>query len=150
MNRYEKREANREKLRTCLHGEGLYLYENTSSGDLYLPKPLPGGQTVVAPKKQFEGDNYYMKLVGSGLKIVQVIRSPEAHESLFNEEVAMNDKLILDQPNTITNEGQVEHVVKKAAKVQPINDNHAHKPQQVQPQVLINEDPISGVDILLG
>jgi hypothetical protein len=149
MNRYEKREANREKLRVSLHGQGLYLYENTLSGDFYLPKPTPTGQTVIKPGKQFEGDDYYMKLVGTGLKVVKIVRSPEVEEALFNEEVAMSEKLILDQPAIITNEGQVEHVVKKAAKVQPINDNHAQKPQ-AQPETLIVEDPIEGVDILLG
>ena len=61
----------------------------------------------------------------------------------------MNEKmLILDQPDTVTNHGKVEHflVVGNSA-VQPMNDSIDSSPKA---DVLLNESPLDGLEIILG
>jgi hypothetical protein len=50
------------------------------------------------------------------------------------------EKLILDQPDTVTDEGKVEHVVSKKKK--KLNETKSTGEQQ--PDVLLNEGPIEG------
>jgi hypothetical protein len=56
-------------------------------------------------------------------------------------------KLILDQPDKVTHQGTVEHVVVDAPKALNEAAPTVKKPQE---DVLITEDPMDGVDILLG
>ena len=56
-------------------------------------------------------------------------------------------KLILDQPDTVTAKGTIEHVVDNAVPVQKINDSTNNKQQ---PDVLLNEGPIDGLEIIAG
>lgn len=61
----------------------------------------------------------------------------------------MENKLILDQPDMVTERGQVEHVVRQPqVPQQPLND--ATGDVQKQPEVLLTEDPLDGVEIILG
>ena len=62
----------------------------------------------------------------------------------------MNEqKLILDQPDLVTNQGKVEHVVAPNPKLQPIND--AVNPNGSKAQdVLLTEDPVEGLTIIRG
>ncbi len=56
----------------------------------------------------------------------------------------MEQKLILDQPNIVKQEGTIEHVL-------PVKQKPLHEgiPNEEKPDVLINEDPMSGVEIIL-
>lgn len=57
----------------------------------------------------------------------------------------MNDqKLILDQPATITEHGQVEQVAAKPSLGKPQKLNEGGAKTKPQPNVLINESPVSG------
>ena len=58
----------------------------------------------------------------------------------------MTDKLILDQPDQITNQGKIEHVVADNQKAL-IKENDASKNEE---NVLITENPIDGLEIILG
>jgi hypothetical protein len=55
--------------------------------------------------------------------------------------------LILDQPDTITSKGKIEHVVDNEHPVQPLNDSTASKPAV---DFLLNENPLDGVAITKG
>jgi len=126
-------------------GKGLFLYENNTAGTLMLPKQTKSGLKLVSavnPKVpgsgRFQGDNYFMSMVRDNtLRLISVLRSVEQEEAMSQE------KLILDQPATITPQGTVEHVVQN--------------PQQVvsevvgagqNPDVLLNENPMDDVEIL--
>lgn len=139
MNKYEKKAWQHEKLENDMHGEGLYLYENHSEADLTLPRPTKSGLRSVGPKSQFQGDNYYMQLVRNGhLRLIKELQSPE-QEKAIREGTTMEDKLILDQPETITEHGEVEHVMNTNTPVQKLHEDD----NQSQPDVLLNEDPVS-------
>jgi hypothetical protein len=139
FNKYEKKEVQLEQMANALHGEGLYLFQNNTNADLALPRPTKSGLRSVGPRQQFQGDNYYMQLVKGGfLRLIKEIQSP-AQQKAANE-APVQEKLILDQPDTVTHQGKVEHVVAKPAPAQKLNENKGG--QQTQPDVLLNEGPV--------
>ena len=145
FNKFEKKEVRAQMLQNALHGEGLYLYRNNTKADLTLPRPTRSGTRVVAAGKEFQGDNYYMQLVRQGmLRLVKEIQSPEQQNA---EEVKMEEKLILDQPDTITDKGKVEHVV--STPVKKLNEEKDGNKDK-QPEVLLNEGPVEGGFVIVG
>lgn len=154
LNRQEKREMQHEKLKNSMSGTGIYVYENNSDADLSLPKPTESGVRVIGPRKRFQGDSYFMSWVGSPmnlLKLVEVVVPQLTVEQIIKqkEENAMvEQKLILDQPDTITHGGKVEYVVGDDPTVKQLNDNA--EPAKKMPEVLLTEDPLDGVEIILG
>lgn len=139
LNKFESKQARETQLKQIYHGEGLYVYRNRTNGDLTLPKPTTHGIKVVRPNQEWEGDNYYMSLVPQEAVLVRVLITPtQERENLKMEE----QKLILDQPDMVTSDGQVEHVVTKKPQVL------SEAPVDSQTDILINEDPMDGVQIL--
>ena len=145
FNKYERKEVQQQHLAAALHGEGLYLFENNTKADLGLPRPTRSGIRSVGPKQQFQGDNYYMQMVKAGhLRLIKVLQTPEQERAAeLNEATMQEQKLILDQPDTITEQGKVEHVVPKTP-VRPMNEAG----NQPQPDVLLNESPDDGFVIV--
>jgi hypothetical protein len=134
FNKYERKQIRGEQIKTALHGEGLYLYENNSDADLTLPRPTASGLRKVVARGQFQGDNYYMQMVRTNdLKLIQTIQSPDQQKEA---NMSHEEKLILDQPDMITEQGKVEHVATDPP--QKLNEEDDSTPQ---PDVLINEDP---------
>lgn len=153
LNRLERREFQKQKLARDLAGSGLYIYENNTSGTLTLPKPTDSGKRIVAPKEQFQGDSYFMSLVkppNNLLKLVRVVTQdlPETQTQTLVESNMNEQKLILDQPDRVTSEGTVEQVVVKQQPVQKLNDSVEKK--QPPKEVLLTEDPMDGIEIILG
>jgi hypothetical protein len=146
FNRYEKKEVRAQMLENALHGEGMYLYRNNTNADLTLPRPTRSGIRSVGPGKEFQGDNYYMQLVKQGmLRLVKELQSPN-QQNVNESEVKMQEKLILDQPDTVTEQGKVEHVVSKPAK--KLNETQGEEGKQ--PEVLLNEGPVEGGFVIVG
>lgn len=148
LNRFEKREANADKLRHSMGGSGVYLYENITDADLTLPKPTPSGIRVVGPHKRFQGDSYFMSWVGSPMNLLKVIEViAPAITKKQETKMPTENKLILDQPDTVTEQGKVEFAV-PTQPVQQLNDSN--NPDVKSPEVLLTEDPLDGVEIILG
>jgi hypothetical protein len=140
FNKYEKKEIKAAQVAKALHGEGLYLFRNNTNADLTLPRPTKTGARIIGPKKEFQGDNYYMQLVKTGLlRLVKEIQSPEQQHAA--SEVQVEQKLILDQPDMITEQGKVEHVINKTP-AQKLQEQRAAQ-QGKQPDVLLNEGPVA-------
>lgn len=148
--RQEKKEIQKSKLLNNMTGSGIYIYENNTDGDLNLPKPTSSGVRMIGPRKRFQGDSYYMKWVGSPMNLLRLIEEVVPQNALNeNKENSMiENKLILDQPDTITSKGKVEHVVNDSTPVQAINDSN--DPDSKKPEILLNESPIDGLEIILG
>jgi hypothetical protein len=136
-NKFERQQLNREKLVQSLSGTGLYIYKNNSKGTLMLPKATSDGKRHIGVNETFQGDSYFMDFV-------------RRHELILVEDISerntMSEKLILDQPDQVTTVGKVEHVVQPEGK--PLNE--ASPPQTPQKDVLLTEDPLDGVEIILG
>lgn len=156
LNRYQRREVNAEKLKNNMGGTGVYIYENNTDGDLKLPKPTDSGLRMIGPRKRFQGDSYFMSWVGSPmnlLRLVEEVVPKKTHQEIQQQkqemlnEGNMQDKLILDQPDTITNNGKIERVVVQPNQI-PLND--VTDPAQKKPEVLLTEDPLDGMEIILG
>ena len=154
MNKYEKREMHAEKLKNAMSGTGIYIYENNTDGDLKLPKATDSGIRTIGPRKRFQGDSYYMSCVGNPMNLLRLVETvvPKMTSQQLREiqEKNMADKLILDQPDTITFEGKVEHVAAPALTPQPLPLNDAADPTLKANPVLLTEDPLDGVEIILG
>ena len=150
FNKYEKKEIRRTNIEKAMSGEGLYLYENNSDGDLTLPRPTKSGIRSVDARQQFQGDNYYMQLVRSGhLRFIKELQSPEEERAIVeNAENAENaeEKLILDQPDTITEHGKVEHVVDDTVPIQKLDESEDGQ----EPDVLLNEAPAEDGFVIVG
>lgn len=168
LSRYERRELHAEKKKNDMSGTGVYIYENNTDGDLKLPKPTDSGVRQIAPRKlpgcRFQGDSYYLQWVGSPMNLLKLIEEvvpkmthPElmAHrakeEQLLEEEAMANEQqLLLDQPDTVTRAGKIERVVSNQ---KPLNDNaelNSTKPTTINPDVLLNENPLDGIEIILS
>ena len=159
LNKYERREMHAEKLKHDMAGSGRYIYENNTDGDLKLPKTTAAGIRSVGPRRRFEGDSYFMKWVGSPMNLLKYIETivpkdsivtPKPETQILSEENIMeNEKqLILDQPDTITKAGKIERVV-VTPDAKPLNDG-VHPVAKTGNEVLLTEDPLDGVEIILG
>ena len=149
ISRYEKRELNAKKMKMALDGHGLYVFENNTEGDMMLPKPTKSGQTKVGAKQQFQGDDYFMSLVRSNTcKLIRTLITPEQEKAM--EQAKLNEaeqKLICDQPDVVTEQGQVEYVT---GGDQQLNEGPVDPANpEAKVDTLINEDPVDGVDIIL-
>jgi hypothetical protein len=150
VDKYTLREIRRKKREDALKGDGEYLFANNTRGDLTLEKnpiksPIPTNPRLIPIGQTFVGDSYFLRLQRSGeVRLIEVLKPAASERTGIMEE----KKLILDQPNRFTNQGQTEHVVPDDKSVKPLIEN---QPQQ-QPAVdkLITEDPLEGVEILLG
>lgn len=105
---------------------------------------------MIGPRKRFQGDSYYMKWVGSPMNLLRLIEEVVPQNALNeNKENSMiENKLILDQPDTVTSKGKVEHVVNDSIPVQAINDSNDSDAKKTE--ILLNESPIDGLEIILG
>lgn len=152
MNKWDLRELKRKKLEDSLKGEGRYLFVNNTRGDLTLNKTPLKGITIngevsrtIPPNKTFEGDSYFFCLLKTGdLRLVEVIQTPPITQELIKEN--MEKKLILDQPERFTNQGQTEHVLPKIEN-KPLNES---QPAPKPVNKLLTEDPLAGVEIILN
>lgn len=149
LNKIEKRDINLKRVKNNLIGSGIYIYENNTNSDLALPKPAINGQMSIAPKKRFEGDSYFLSLVGHPnhlLRLIEEITPKDGLAIVHNiKENNMSQQLILDQPDSITTNGKIERVVTDPCKV--INDSQ----QSIEsPEILLNESPIEGLEIING
>ena len=116
------------------------------------------GNKYINPGAEFEGDSYFMSLVPKEAVLVRVVDVPEKVvreqvEEEFKQDVekmkeeVVSEKLILDQPDQVTNEGKVEHVVSNEPK--PLNEEGAQE-NEVSKEVLLTEDPLDGVKIIMN
>ena len=147
FNKYEKKEVQHQMLANALAGEGLYLFENNTKADLSLPRPTRSGIRSVGPKQQFQGDSYYMQMVRQGhLRLIKVLQTPEEERAAdLKEQMMQEQKLILNQPDIITEHGKVEHVVANTP-VRPLHEAGDQK----QPDVLLNESPDDDGFMIVG
>jgi hypothetical protein len=150
MNRYEKKQYRQAKYAQDMAGTGLFVFENNTDADLSLPRPTATGLRMIGPRKRFQGDSYYLKLVGSPmnlLRLIEELKPKDGPATVLSEEKNMNDILILDQPDQITTSGKVEHFVDNKVPSKPLNDANQNKQM---PEILINENPLDCVEIIKG
>lgn len=155
LNFYAKQNIRAKQMANALHGTGLYVFENNTQGDLNLPKPAVAvfdaagnkkhNNRMVPFKGRWHGDSYFMFLVSKSpneARFIETIQEPQKEKEM---EIMQNNKLILDQPDTVTTGGKVEHFEQPAIK---LNENKP-KTDVGTSEILINEDPMEGVQIIL-
>lgn len=137
LNKYEQRQMNADALRNVQAGTGLYIYRNSSdTADLSLPRPTRTGLRHVRGGEEFQGDDYYMQLVKTGLlRLVKTLQTPEEELNQVNE-----SKLLLEQPSNVTTQGEVEFVV--AGEETVLQESTPKSgPKKGKKDVLLNESP---------
>ena len=139
--KYERAEERRKFLEEQLSGKGRFVFKNHTQGDLLLRKPAADGRKIIPAGEEWEGDDFFVEYVKNHEAIlVRTIEDPHV------EEGNMEDKLILDQPDLVTGVGTVEQVVTEPPKI-PLDEEES--PETAQKDVLINEEPLDGVEIIL-
>lgn len=138
----EAKEERKKHMQNVTSGNGLYLFRNNTDSEMTLPRPTKSGLRFVGPRKEFQGDNYYMQMVRSGLlRLVEVLQTPEqqaaAEAKSLNEGNMNEERLILDQPDVFTEKGKVEHVVNTQKPAKKLNE----KADEQDEDVLLNESP---------
>jgi len=147
-NKKQRYELQRQRLSESLIGTGLFLFKNKTNASLQLSKKSSDGKIWVEPGQTWKGDSFFLKMIPKEAILISTLESPNQ-----KEEVSMSEeKLILDQPDQITTEGKLEHIVsdepvtiteetmKKKRKTKTESKNKENK--------LLTEDPIAGVTII--
>jgi hypothetical protein len=144
LNKIQKKADRDRRVKEAMCGEGLFVYANNTKGDLYLPKPTNSGKRVVGVGEEFQGDSYYITLVKNNqLRLIrELVAVPQKGEPMTEQ------KLILDQPDRVTNKGTVEQVI--PAHKNQLNEGQPAKNPEPKQEVLLTEDPLDGVEILLN
>lgn len=148
ISRADKKINQKNKFIQDMSGSGVFVYENNTDADLNLPKPTSTGTRTIGPRKRFQGDSYYLNWVGSPMNLLRFIEEIVPKDNPLktlneSETNKMNDnKLILDQPEIVTSQGQVEHVV--------VNESPDQDSSEKKTEILLNESPIEGLEIILG
>lgn len=124
-----------EKMKKVYEGEGVYIYQNNTNGELSLPKAALDGRKRIGVKGTFKGDSYFMSLVKPPMNLLKLIE-------IVNERKIMEETLILDQPDRITREGKTEQV-QKTKKMNLVETENLPSTD-----VLLLEDPMGGVEII--
>lgn len=148
IDKFTLREMKRKKREEALKGDGEYIFVNNTRGDLNLLKnpiksPIPSLPCLIPPGKTFVGDSYFLNLMRSGeVRLVETLKPAQCER----REIMPEQKLILDQPSRFTKQGQTEHVVPENKNPQPLIEN---QPQPTSDKLIV-EDPLEGVEIILG
>lgn len=154
MNKWDLMALKKKKLEDSLKGSGRFLFVNNTRGDLTLMKPPLKGRNPVPPGQTFEGDSFFNYLLKTGdARLVEVIESPNIAlpPPVTEGKIDMEKKLMLDQPERFTNQGQTEQVLADPKKVnKPLNENQPAKAGNRPVDKLLTEDPMAGVEIILN
>ena len=148
ISRADKKINQKNKFIRDMSGSGVFVYENNTDADLNLPKPTSTGTRTIGPRKRFQGDSYYLTWVGSPMNLLRFIEEIVPKDNPLktlneSETNKMSDnKLILDQPEIVTSQGQVEHIV--------VNESPDQDSSEKKTEILLNESPIEGLEIILG
>lgn len=154
LSKYEKNMLRAQKRKAALEGSGLFVFRNNTSGELHLPRPTKSGLRKVPLKEEFQGDDYYMFMVRNNeLRLVRQLEPTDLQkqqaqlaEQTQQEHNTMQEKLIVEQPPTVTTEGTEEVTVTKTPEKQKLNEG---QPAGDQPDdVLLNDNPLDGVEII--
>jgi len=138
-----------------MNGDTLYIFENHKRHDLVLPQKSNCGKKIIPPGHKFEGDAYFLNLMKAGeVRLVssRKIESPQETppETQINEGTSNMEKLILDQPDKVTQHGKTEHVVVDNTKAHQTQNNVKKESNVFENDILLNENPMSGIDIING
>lgn len=148
VNKLERMQQKKQALEYYQNGVGLYVFRNRSSvASLELPKVSKDGKKWVQPNETWEGDSYYLSMVPKEAIMVKVLEEPKSNECLNeNKENKVDEKLILDQPDQVTNSGKVEHSVDNDL---PLTETKPQKEEKNKSkEKLLTEDPLAGVTII--
>ncbi len=129
----QRRDQRRAKAQASMAGEGMYIYQNITNSDIYLPRPTHAGRRMVGPREKFIGDSYYKNI--KELMCLQEVIAPMQEQ-----------KLLTEVPPVVTNHGQVEYVVQQPGK--PLNEANPLSEEEEKKDKLLVEQPLEGVRIL--
>ena len=149
--RQEKKEENKKLIESKQHGEGLFLFKNRSDiASLDLPKKSFDGKKWIGPSETWKGDSYFFKMIPREAVLIKTLIDPnqKPNDSKEEETTMLNEesKLLLDQPDQVTEGGKIEHIIPDVKN--SINEDKSKEDQIESKNTLLTEDPLSGVTII--
>lgn len=143
---FDRRTRNQEisKFRMLPANDKIYIFRNHKNCSLMLPKESLDGKKEVLPGETWKGDSYFLDNTVNKLHLAVVVEECISGVKKVEENI-MEEKLILDQPETVTTKGVVEQVVvNDAIQLNEGNPDEEH----ASVEKLICESPLSGVELL--
>lgn len=138
----EEKKRNRQQKLVAIESTNKFIFQNPHNANLDLPKALKDGRKQVGPKEKFEGDDYFVQLARQGMLIFV--------GQIKEEEKMPEQKLILDQPNTVTHRGTVEQVVEPLPVKPPLTEQGVEHGEPFVQEVLLNESPMDDGFMIIG
>ena len=153
------------EIRSAGTGKFVFRSKNYSYS---LPKKSMDGKERVGPNEEFIGDSYFFQFMPQEIIFVRNFEEPEeANINKKDENIVLSEskkqdltektegesmeKLIVDQPDQVTQNGKVEHVVvdkqSKKSKRKKLNETPSED-NETQKDVLLNDEAIDGVEII--
>jgi hypothetical protein len=112
--------------------EKMFMFKNFNLNEVRLPEPNRDGMTIIAPNGEFIGDSRFFPMLRSGhLKLIKEVDIP-----------MQENKLITEQPPTVTHQGQVEYVVDNG-------EQQLTETKKKRQGKELKEDALEGVKLLL-
>lgn len=148
MDKRARTEMKNKNLAESLKGSGLFLFKNRSNtASIQLQKVSSDGKKWVEPNQTWQGDSFFLKMIPTEALLVKTLISPDQQKK---EEEMKENKLLLDQPDQVTSEGKVEHVVPSEECVLNEDAKKKNKTESKKNgKKLLTEDPIAGVSIIV-
>lgn len=149
-NKKQRSDLQKIKISSNLSGSGLFLFKNKTNASLQLPKKSSDNKVWVEPNQTWEGDSFFLKMIPREAILIKTIKDP--NEEKKEENKMSEEKLILDQPEQITSEGTVEHIV--SSEQVPMNETTSKRKRKQKTEsknkeeTLLTENPIAGVTIV--
>lgn len=145
-NKLQERLKKIQGINSLVSGKGEYIYKNNTKGTLILSKESLDGKKNIPIGGTWRGDDHYMYLFKSNdALLIETIS-----DSNNQKESNMENKLILDQPETFTTKGAVEQVEIGKDSVAKLNEVVPNENLEDEKEKLINEDPMDGIQIILN
>ena len=160
LNQRQKNAAQAETRRAKIAGEGLYLFQNMTRATVILGKPCKDGRTQIEPMARFEGDSFFKNLkecvclatlVDPNQAVEEEACEPE-HTIMEATQNMAEQKLITEQPPTVTKDGKVEYV-QQPDDQQQYNESQptpatTPAPRGKRKDVLLSESPTGSVRVM--
>lgn len=143
IDKKERTEIKKKNIADSMLGQGLFIFKNKGQATLQLPKMSFDGKRWIEPGQTWKGDSFFLKMIPREAALVKTLINPNDQK-----ESKMEEKLLLDQPEQVTSEGQIEHVVANTEESLTEGTKNKKKRSKKQSQSLLTEDPVAGVTII--
>jgi hypothetical protein len=130
--------------------QGLYEFKNKTNAELILNSVSKDKKKNILPNETWIDDDSSMFYVKNGIAIINKIINVKPNEKQINKkEKIMEEVLILDQPDLVTQNGKIENIVSNEIDLENTNKkNKKNKSKKQNEDVLLTDDGVDTIQLL--